>query len=103
MLTALGSEVRLRLYRLLLRAGHEGLSVTAVQRATSIAPSTLGHHITALVSSGLISQERVGRELICRAEYREVRKLSAFLLQECCADEGCAPVRHEREEEIVTP
>ncbi len=86
MLAALGSEVRLRLYRQLLRAGHAGSSVTGLQRATGIAPSTLGHHVGALVAVGLVSQERVGRELICRAEYTDIRRLSAFLLKECCAD-----------------
>ena len=91
MLAALGSEVRLRLYRLLLRAGLDGLSVSSIQRATAIAPSTLGHHISALVGTGLISQQRVGRELICRAEYADVYRLSAFLLAECCADQACAP------------
>ena len=92
MLAALGSEVRLGLFRQLLRAGSEGLSVTGLQRASGIPPSTLGHHVTALVASGLVSQERQGRELICRAEYADIRRLSAFLLSECCADEACVPV-----------
>jgi ArsR family transcriptional regulator, arsenate/arsenite/antimonite-responsive transcriptional repressor len=85
MLAALGSEVRLGLFRQLLRAGQEGLSVTGLQRMTGIAPSTLGHHLSALVSVGLVSQERQGRELICRSEYSDIRRLSAFLLSECCA------------------
>ena len=95
MLAALGSEVRLGLFRQLLRAGSDGLSVTGLQRMTGIPPSTLGHHVTALVSAGLVSQERQGRELICRAEYADIRRLSAFLLSECCADAACetAPQR----------
>ena len=91
MLAALGSEVRLGLFRQLMRAGRDGLSVTGLQRASGIPPSTLGHHVTALVASGLVSQERQGRELICRAEYADIRRLSAFLLSECCADEACVP------------
>lgn len=85
MLAALGSEVRLMLFRLLLRSGAEGLSVTGLQRMSGIPPSTLGHHINALVSVGLVSQERQGRELLCRAEFADIRSLSAFLLRECCA------------------
>ena len=92
MLAALGSEVRLGLFRQLLRAGSEGLSVTGLQRMSGIPPSTLGHHVTALVSAGLVLQERQGRELICRAEYADIRLLSAFLLSECCADADCVPV-----------
>ena len=91
MLAALGSEVRLGLFRQLLRAGNAGMSVTGLQRISGIPPSTLGHHITALVSAGLVSQERLGRELICRAEYADIRRLSAFLLTECCADAACNP------------
>lgn len=84
MLSALGSEVRLGLFRQLLRAGREGLTVTGLQRMTGIPPSTLGHHVSAMVAVGLVSQERQGRELICRAEYADIRRLSAFLLSECC-------------------
>ena len=91
MLAALGSEVRLGLFRQLLRAGSEGVSVTGLQRMSGIPPSTLGHHVTALVSAGLVSQTRAGRELICRAEYTDIRRLSAFLLTECCADAACKP------------
>jgi ArsR family transcriptional regulator, arsenate/arsenite/antimonite-responsive transcriptional repressor len=85
MLAALGSEVRLKLFRDLLRSGREGLSVTGLQRLSGIPPSTLGHHISALVAAGLISQERQGRELLCRAEFADIRALSTFLLSECCA------------------
>ncbi len=94
MLAALGSEVRLGLFRQLLRAGSEGLSVTGLQRMSGIPPSTLGHHVTALVSAGLVSQARQGRELICRAEYADIRLLSAFLLSECCADAACEPAKN---------
>lgn len=86
MLAALGSPVRLRVFRLLLRAGDEGVSVSGLQRALEIPASTLNHHLAALIDVDLIVQQRVGRELLCRAEYADIRGLSAFLLQECCAD-----------------
>lgn len=86
MLAALGSPVRLKVYRLLLRAGMEGVSVSALQRSSGIPASTLNHHLSALVGAGLLSQERAGRELLCRAEYSDIQRLSAFLMQECCAD-----------------
>ena len=101
MLAALGSEVRLSLFRLLIRAGSAGISVTGLQRISGIPPSTLGHHVTALVSTGLVSQARQGRELICRAEYADIRLLSAFLLSECCADAVCTPLDHAANERDV--
>ena len=93
MLAALGSTVRLKVYRLLLRAGTEGLSVTSLQRSSGIPASTLNHHLSALAGAGLVAQERVGRELICRAEYSDIQRLSAFLLQECCADAPAAVIK----------
>ena len=43
--SALGSEARLQVLRTLVRAGPEGLSVGQIQERTSIAPSTLAHHL----------------------------------------------------------
>jgi len=86
MLAALGSTVRLKIFRLLLRAGEEGVSISGLQRSLGIPASTLNHHLSFLVDVDLIAQQRVGRELLCRAEYTEIRGLSAFLLRECCAD-----------------
>src|SRR3954470_8550012 len=93
MLAALGSAVRLKVFRLLLRAGTGGISVSALQRASGIPPSTLNHHLAALAGAALLRQERVGRELICRAEYSGIQRLSAFLLQECCADAPASVIR----------
>ncbi|MDP3230690.1 MAG: helix-turn-helix domain-containing protein [Acidovorax sp.] len=88
MLAALGSMPRLTIYRSLLRAGARGLNVTELQEATLIPGSTLKHHVMALVDAGLLLQERRAREVYSTARFSEVRRLSAFLLRECCADEG---------------
>lgn len=102
MLAALGSEVRLKVFRQLLRSGREGMSVSALQREMGIPPSTLGHHISALVAAGLISQERQGRELICRSEFADIRGLSAFLLSECCAGRSGTDDPSHSEHEMAT-
>lgn len=88
-LEALGNPTRLSLYRLLVRAGHEGLSVGQCQQRLEIAASTLSHHVKALVIVGLISQERDGTSLICRANYDRMNALVAFLVAECCVDSQC--------------
>lgn len=85
MLSALGSPVRLRVFKALVRAGDEGTNVTALQRALGIPPSTLAHHLSMLVDAGLVGQERRGRELICTARYADMRRLSEYLVAECCA------------------
>ncbi|MFX7052644.1 metalloregulator ArsR/SmtB family transcription factor, partial [Acinetobacter baumannii] len=68
-LEALGNPTRLRIYRMLVRAGDAGSSVGRLQASLDIAASTLSHHLKSLVMVGLIAQERQATTLICRANY----------------------------------
>jgi len=84
-LAALGNPTRLKIFRLLVKAGHDGLPVGAIQIELGVPASTLSHHLRHLVSVGLVSQERSGVTLICRADYTVMRDLITFLTDECCA------------------
>lgn len=90
-LEALGNPVRLRIYRLLVRAGDEGIAVGRIQEALGIPASTLSHHCKRLVENGLCRQERQGTVLICRANYADMQALIGYLVDECCADGSCPP------------
>ena len=70
-LEALGNPTRLAVYRLLVRAGEDGLSVGQLQKRLKLAGSTLSHHLRALITVDLVSQERQGTTLTCRANFRE--------------------------------
>ncbi|NNG04861.1 MAG: helix-turn-helix transcriptional regulator [Inquilinus sp.] len=85
-LEALGSPTRLAIYRLLVRAGEAGLAVGAIQSQTEVPRSTLSHHLHRLTRVGLVSQERRGTTLICRANYAVMNETLSFLVSECCAD-----------------
>ena len=85
-LGALGKPVRLRLYRMLVRAGPPGLTVGDIQRRLGIPASTLAHHLSALVQAGMVRQSRQGREVICTAAFDTMNRLIAYLTSECCAD-----------------
>lgn len=85
-LEALGNATRLGIYRLLVRAGDDGLAVGAVQSRTGIPRSTLSHHLHRLTRTGLVSQERRATTLICRANYAVMNETLSFLVCECCAD-----------------
>jgi DNA-binding transcriptional ArsR family regulator len=85
-LEALGNPTRLRLYRALVRAGDAGLPVGRLQERIGIAPSTLSHHLHRLILTGLVTQERQGTTLLCRANYETMHALIGFLTDECCAD-----------------
>lgn len=89
-LEAVGNPTRLRIYRMLVRAGDAGSSVGKLQASLDIAASTLSHHLKSLVMVGLIAQERQATTLICRANYDVMRGLVDFLVAECCADQACA-------------
>lgn len=83
-LAALGHETRLAAFRLLVRAGPEGLTVGEIGAYLDVPASTLAHHLRALVDAGLVVQERRGREIVSRADQDAMRRTVAFLTLECC-------------------
>ena len=83
-LAALGHDARLSIYRLLVKAGDEGLRVGEIAEHLGLAPSTLAHHLKALVDAGLVVQEKRGREVVNMADYRAMNELVQFLTNECC-------------------
>lgn len=89
-LEALGNPTRLRIYRVLVRAGDAGSSVGKLQTKLDLAGSTLSHHLKAMTTTGLIVQERQGATLICRANYEVMRGIVDFLVAECCTEAGCS-------------
>lgn len=89
-LAELGSPVRLAIYRLLVRAGGDGLTFGELQQRLEIPQSTLSHHVARLAWAGLIDHAREGRTHRCRARYDMMDGLIAFLAEECCADARCA-------------
>ncbi|MEF1185762.1 helix-turn-helix domain-containing protein [Vibrio sinaloensis] len=86
MIGILVSPTRLSIYKTVVKAGHQGVAVGAVQEKMAIPGSTLSHHISSLASAGLISQRREGRTLYCVAEYQCLEGVIGFLRAECCAD-----------------
>jgi DNA-binding transcriptional ArsR family regulator len=94
-LEALGNPTRLKIYRMLVRAGDPGLPVGKLQSRLSIPGSTLSHHLKTLVIVGLVSQERDSTTLICRANYPVMRGLVEFLVAECCTEPACNSLRQQ--------
>ena len=86
-LAELGHATRLSIYRLLVKGGHTGLPVGDVQAELGVPGSTLSHHISRLVSVGLIEQRREGRVLYCVPVYEKLDALVDFLKDECCSNE----------------
>jgi DNA-binding transcriptional ArsR family regulator len=86
-LAELGHATRLEIFRYLVKGGQQGVPVGEIQSALDVPGSTLSHHITRLVSVGLVNQRREGRTLYCVPQYTELDALIEFLQDECCANE----------------
>lgn len=84
-LAALGHDARLSIFRLLVKAGDEGLRVSDIGEHLGLAPSTLAHHLSTLVDAGLVLQDRQGREVFNRVDYPAMRRVVGFLTSECCS------------------
>ncbi|HSR71760.1 MAG TPA: metalloregulator ArsR/SmtB family transcription factor [Kiloniellales bacterium] len=85
-LETLGHPTRLAIFRLLVRAGRDGLAVGEIQERLGIPASTLSHHIAQLTGAGLVRQTREGRILRCTPDFAVMDGLLGFLTEECCAD-----------------
>ena len=88
-LAALAQAVRLRVFRAVVVAGHEGLTPGAMAEQLAVAPNTLSFHLKELVHAGLIGQERQGRNLIYRASFATMNELLGYLTDHCCQGTPC--------------
>lgn len=93
-LAALGQETRLDVFRLLVKAGPEGLPAGEIGERLGTVQNTTSAHLKVLTHAGLIRSEREGRTIRYAADMIGFRDLLAFLMEDCCdgAPELCRPV-----------
>lgn len=84
MLSAMGTETRLQIIRLLLSAHPEGLVVGDIARELDIANSTLSHHLDKLKNEGLVKVRREATFLWYSVDTQALQELMQFLYAECC-------------------
>jgi DNA-binding transcriptional ArsR family regulator len=90
LLSKIGNPTRLKIVRMLVRTGEQGMPVGVIQKKLQIPGSTLTHHIAHLKSAGLIRQEREQATLICKMEYERLNNLVGYLTEECCVDDSAS-------------
>jgi len=102
-LAALAHEHRLAVYRMLVEAGLEGLPAGQIAARLKLPPSSLTFHLQSLQRAGLISQQRMSRQLIYAADFTTMNDLVGYLTENCCAGSAsadcaskCAPAAVER-------
>ena len=81
---ALASEARMRVFRLLIQAGPNGVAAGRLSEALDIAPSNLSAHLNTLRHAGLVSVRRDGRSRIYAANLEATGALVEYLVADCC-------------------
>ncbi len=85
-LDALSQETRLDVFRLLVKAGPQGLYARDIADGLGVLQNTLSTHLAILERSQLVLKEREGRNIRYRANYEGMRGLLFYLMNDCC---GC--------------
>jgi ArsR family transcriptional regulator, arsenate/arsenite/antimonite-responsive transcriptional repressor len=84
MFSAMGTEARLRIMQLLLKAHPDGLVVHEIQAELDIPSSTLSHHLDKLKNEDLVKVRRESTFLRYTANTEALQELLRFLYAECC-------------------
>ena len=88
-LAALAQASRLEIFRALVVAGLDGLTPGVMSERLGVAANTLSFHLKELMQANLVSQQRMGRHLIYRAEFEHMNAVLAYLTQNCCQGQAC--------------
>lgn len=96
-LSALAQETRLAVFRYLVEAGPEGMTVGRIGEALGVPAATLSFHLKELSHAGLVSSRQESRFIWYSANYESMNGLIAYLTENCCRGQpeacgvGCAP------------
>jgi DNA-binding transcriptional ArsR family regulator len=93
-LAALAQDSRLAVFRMLVKAGPEGLAAGEIARALAIPANTLSAQLGLLANAGLVASRRDGRSIIYTADFAAMGALLVYLTEDCCQGrpEVCAPL-----------
>ena len=92
---ALSSDVRLDIFRLLVKHEPGGLVQGDIARELDIPSTNLSFHLKAIVHSGLVNVEREGRFMRYKANIPLMLDIIGYLTEECCSGnpEACQRFR----------
>lgn len=93
-LSALASESRLAVYRLLVKRGPDGYTPSELAARLDLPAPTLSFHLKGLVQAGLVVSRRESRNLFYSPNFERMNALVSFLTENCCglADGTCATI-----------
>jgi ArsR family transcriptional regulator len=93
-LSALAHDGRLSIFRLLVKAGPDGMAAGDIARKLDTAPNTMSAQLLVLSNAGLVRARRDGRSIIYAVDFDAMSALLLFLTKDCCGGrpEICAPL-----------
>ena len=83
-LAALAQETRLGVFRLLIEAGPEGVSVGRIGETLKVPGATLSFHLKELARAGLVSSRQEKQFFYYAVDFERMAELMTFLTQNCC-------------------
>ena len=95
--SALSQQTRLEVFRLLIKAGANGLLAGELVEQLDVKQNTMSANLTVLLNAGLVRNEREGRAIRYYSNFEAVRGILSFLMEECCGGraELCQPIIDE--------
>ena len=93
LLTTLGHEGRLEVFRLLMRRAPQSVRPGELQTALALKPATLSAYLAALQAAGLVQAERQGRAIHYRADTARLGALIAYLYADAGRARPAAPLQ----------
>ncbi|HHN67026.1 MAG TPA: ArsR family transcriptional regulator [Thermopetrobacter sp.] len=81
---ALAQPTRMKVFRLLVREGPDGLPAGDIARRLNVPQNTLSTHLAVLARGRLVRKRRAGRHVIYAADMEGVRDMIRFLTRDCC-------------------
>ena len=87
-LAALAHEHRLAVFRFLVESGPKGRPAGEIAARLGLIPSSLTFHLQHLMRAGLLTQRRMGRQLIYAADFATMNALVRYLTENCCKGAG---------------
>lgn len=103
-LGALAHETRLAAFRLLVRAGSNGLPAGAIASRLAVGPTVMSFHLAELARAGLIDSHRKGRSIIYAPSYKRIGALLDYLIEDCCqgaCGSRAVPSKEKRHEAVA--
>lgn len=90
-LGALAQSTRLAIFRMLVKAGPQGLAAGRIGEKLDLPPATLSFHLSQLARAGVAKSRSEGRFVIYSADFMAMNDLVAFLTENCCDGAYCGP------------